>query len=224
MPADDGLDYQRIYEYRHQGVAQAKRQSVWNEIGAHVYAAMGRPRRVLDPAAGRGEFINAIGGADERWVVDAVDHGNEFLDAGVKVIVADIFDADLPDGYFDGIFVSNFLEHLESPEAIAAFLRKMLDVTAPGGRLAVLGPNFRYASREYFDCADHRLALTHVAVAEHLYASGWAVRSVAPRFIPYSFRSLLPASAALTRAYLKAPIAWRLLGKQFLVIAERPAA
>ena len=42
----------------------------------------------------------------------------------------------------------------------------------PGGTLAVLGPNFRYCHREYFDCADHNLALTHVAVAEHLHAPG----------------------------------------------------
>jgi len=41
------------------------------------------------------------------------------------------------------------------------------------------------------------------------------------RFLPYSFTGRLPASAGLTRAYLSMPFAWKLLGKQFLVIGER---
>ena len=41
------------------------------------------------------------------------------------------------------------------------------------------------------------------------------------RFLPYSFRSRLPANARTTRLYLSAPALWRVLGKQFLVIARR---
>jgi hypothetical protein len=91
-----------------------------------------------------------------------------------------------------------------------------------GGRVAVLGPNFRYCAREYFDCADHTLALTHVSVEEHLYAAGFEIERVIPRFLPYSFRSRFPQSPALVRAYLNTPLAWRFLGKQFLVIAVAP--
>jgi hypothetical protein len=75
--------------------------------------------------------------------------------------------------------------------------------------------------REYFDCADHVLALTHVAVAEHLHAAGFSVGAVVPRFLPYSFRGRLPASPVLTRAYLRHPVLWRLAGKQFLVTGTR---
>jgi len=57
----------------------------------------------------------------------------------------------------------------------------------PGGTLAILGPNFRYCPGRYFDCADHTLALTHVTVAEHMYAAGFEVAAVIPRFLPYSF-------------------------------------
>jgi hypothetical protein len=39
---------------------------------------------------------------------------------------------------------------------------------APGGTFAIMGPNFRYCSDEYFDCADHTLIFTHVATEEHL--------------------------------------------------------
>jgi SAM-dependent methyltransferase len=129
-------------------------------------------------------------------------------------------EAELPEAHFDGIFVSNFLEHLHDQEAIAAFLEKMHRAMEPGGRIAIMGPNFRYCASEYWDCADHYVALTHVAIAEHLYAAGFEPQRIVPRYLPYSFRGILPPSRTLTRLYLKTPPAWRLLGKQFLVIGR----
>ena len=91
-----------------------------------------------------------------------------------------IMDAELPAGHFDGVFVSNFLEHLYDQEAIAAFLEKMRDAMEPGGRIAIMGPNYRYCSKEYWDCADHYVALTHVAIDEHLYAAGFEIERIDP--------------------------------------------
>jgi hypothetical protein len=214
------LDYKRLYEYRFKDLDQGQRQRVWNEIAAHIYARMGRPVRVLDPAAGRCEFINAVP-APERWAVDAVDN-SEFRDPLVRGVASSIFDARLPTGCFDGVFVSNFLEHLASPAEVSDLLAQLKDSMAQEGRIAVLGPNFKYCYRDYFDCADHILALSHVAVAEHLHAAGFEVETVIARFLPFSFRGSLPPSPLLTRAYLRLPTLWRLLGKQFLVIAIRP--
>lgn len=214
-----GIDYQRLYEYRFRHVDQRKRQAVWHEISAYLYRRMGTPTKVLDPAAGRCEFINAVPAA-ERWAVDTVDH-NEFRHCDIKVIIDNIQDAELPLAYFDGVFVSNFLEHLPSQDAIGTVLAKLHATMEPGGTLAVLGPNFRYCAGEYFDCADHTLALTHVAIVEHLYAAGFEVTAVIPRFLPYSFRSRIPASPALARIYLRVPALWRVFGKQYLVLAAR---
>jgi SAM-dependent methyltransferase len=218
---NDGTDYQRLYEYRHRHVQQGSREAVWSEISPFVYELMGRPVRVLDPAAGRGEFISAIPAA-ERWMVDAVEYPEAHVDSGVKKLFGDIRQIELPRSYFDGIFISNLLEHFTTQEEIGRFLRRMLRSTEPGGRVAVLGPNFRYCAKQYFDFADHTLALTHLAIAEHLYATGFEVVRVIPRFLPYSFSGTLPPSRALTRAYLRLPLAWRLLGKQFLVIGRAP--
>lgn len=214
------IDYPRLYEFRFRGVDQQVKQSVWDEIAAHIYGAMGAPRRVLDPASGRGEFLNAIP-APERWAVDAVDQA-EFLAPEVQSLVSDIFEADLPEGYFDGVFASNLLEHFLSQEDVARFLVRMREVMAPGGTIAILGPNFKYCAKEYFDCADHTLALTHVSVEEHLYAAGFRIKAVHPRFLPFSFRGILPPSPMLTGIYLRNPWAWRILGKQFLILAEKP--
>jgi hypothetical protein len=95
---------------------------------------------------------------------------------------------------------------------------------APGGRIAVMGPNFRHTVREYFDFADHTVILTERAVAEHLHAAGFDVLRVHGRFLPYTFTGRLPSTPSLVRAYLRFPLAWQLFGKQFLVIAERPVS
>jgi len=219
-PETGQINYERLYNYRFRGVDQGQRQAVWAEIAAHVYRRMGAPSRVLDPAAGRCEFINAVP-ADERWVVDAVDYG-EFRDNGVKAIFGDILDVELPAAHFDGVFVSNFLEHLTSQDTIAIVLGKLCASMQSGGTIAVVGPNYRYCAAEYWDCADHNVALTHVSVAEHLHAAGFEVTAVVPRFLPYSFRGLLPPSRRLTKTYLQVPALWRLLGKQFLVLGVKP--
>jgi 2-polyprenyl-3-methyl-5-hydroxy-6-metoxy-1,4-benzoquinol methylase len=213
------MNHQRLYEYRFRDVAQTTRSQAWTEIAAHVYRELGRPQRTLDPAAGRGEFINAVP-SPERWAVDAVDYDEGTHDPGVNVVVSDIFEADLPQGYFDAVWVSNFLEHLPTQEAVATFLEKMRETLRSGGRIGVMGPNFRYCAKEYFDCADHTLIFTHIAIAEHLYAAGFEPIRIVPRFLPYSFRGRLPAGPRLIRRYLQTPQAWPLLGKQFLVIGQ----
>ena len=216
------MNFERLYAYRFRGIDQASRDAVWSEIAPFVWNAMGRPRRLLDPAAGRLEFM-AFAPADERWAVDHVRYEAAGEVPGLRFIEGDARTIELPPAHFDGIWISNFLEHLDSQEAVAAFLERMHAATAPGGRIAIMGPNIRYCADEYWDCADHTVALSHVAIAEHLYAAGFEPIRVEPRFLPYSFRGRLPASRRLTRTYLRLRLAWRLLGKQFLVVGERRA-
>jgi len=221
MEPPTAFDYGRLYEYRFRDVNQAQRQMVWNVISRHIHQAMGSPDIVLDPAAGRCEFLNAVP-ARERWGIDIAEH-SEFRDPAIKMIVGDALTVEIPSAYFGGVFVSNFLEHLPTQEHVARLLVRLRQSMRAGGSIAVLGPNFRYSVREYFDCADHTLALTHIAVAEHLYSAGFTVGEIRPKFLPYSFRSHLPASRSLTEAYLKFPPAWHLLGRQFLVLAQVPS-
>jgi predicted SAM-dependent methyltransferase len=122
------------------------------------------------------------------------------------------------------VFVSNFLEHLLSQEAVAEFLEKMHACMSPGGRIAIMGPNFRFCAAEYFDFADHTVILTERGVEEHMYAAGFEIVAVHPRFMPYTFTGRLPSHPSLVRAYLALPLAWRLFGKQFLVVGERARA
>jgi len=216
----DPLNYERLYSYRHRNVDQEARRGVWMEIAPHVHSLMGSPRSVLDPAAGWGEFIEAIDAA-ERVAVDEVDYEQVGSGSGVRRITSRIQDAELPLDHFEGVFVSNFLEHLPSQVEISEFLERMRQTMAPGGRIAIMGPNYRYCAREYWDFADHIVALTHRAIEEHLYTAGFEPERTIPQFLPYSFRGKLPPSRRLTRMYLRTPLAWRALGKQFLVIGRK---
>lgn len=216
-----GIDHERLYDFRFRRVGAQARRVVWAEIARYLYRRLGAPTRVLDAAAGHGEFIHAVPAA-ERWAVDLVAFPELLTDPGVVFVQGDLLDIELPDAAFDAVLVSNALEHFPSQDAVGTVLRRLRATLAPGGRIAVLGPNFRYCPRHYFDCADHTVALTHVSVSEHLYAAGFEIEAVVPRFLPYSFRGRLPTGRRMVRAYLGFPPAWRVLGKQLLVIGRAP--
>jgi hypothetical protein len=216
-----GIDYEQLYDFRFRRVSQSARVGVWREIAAQVYEWLGRPQRVLDVAAGHGEFITAID-APEKWAIDTVDFLGPLTD--VRRIIGDVREIELPDAHFDGVFVSNFLEHLDHADEIATLLCRLRGAMTIGGRIAILGPNFRYCAREYFDFADHKVALTHRSVEEHLHAAGFGVDRVVAQFLPYSFRGRLPTNPALVRAYVRFPMAWKVLGKQYLLLATKPTS
>src|SRR5437868_9436798 len=54
------LDYGRLYDFRFRDVDQSARRNVWTQIAPFIWNQMGRPERVLDPAGGFGEFVNAV--------------------------------------------------------------------------------------------------------------------------------------------------------------------
>ncbi len=218
------MNYGRIYQRRFEGIDKAAKEAVWKEISLWIYERMGKPRSVLDPAAGEMEFLRSIP-APERWGVDAMEPNASQRSAiskdGIRFIHGNIFDVDLPLDYFDAIFISNFLEHLRSPEEIDDLFTRLYRTLKKGGLVVIMGPNFKYCGADYFDCADHRLALTHLSVEELLFASEFQITDTFARFLPYSFRSRLPASPALVRLYLNLPMLWRFLGKQFLIFARK---
>ena len=94
----------------------------------------------------------------------------------------------------------------------------------PGGRLVIMGPNFRYCKSDYFDCIDHRLILTHRSVEELLHSEGFTLLETYPQYLPFSFRGRrYPYLGGLVSLYLRLPFVWKLMGKQFLIVCERPA-
>jgi hypothetical protein len=219
------LDLARIYSFRFRDVEPLRKMIVWRSltnwiqktwfVGANVY---------LDPACGTCDFLNEVS-APEKWGIDLEPQfSKKASDPKIKFIFGSNLEVDLPKNFFEAVFVSNFLEHLNSQDEVALFLNRMFDATAPKGRIAIMGPNFKYCSRNYFDFADHKVILTEKAVEEHLHGAGFNLVKTYPRFLPLTFkRSFLShfIHKYTINTYLKAPFLWGLFGKQFLVIAEK---
>nr|MBP7510663.1 class I SAM-dependent methyltransferase [Bacteroidia bacterium] len=158
----------------------------------------------------------------ESMAVDMGKHTKRAAQSDVKVVIGNNLDVTLPLKYFEGVYVSNFLEHLHSQEDVATFLERMFAILKPGGKIAIMGPNFKYCAANYFDFADHTVILTELGVAEHLYGAGFEVKEVHDRFLPLSFRGKIPVTDFLVKMYFKMPFAWRFMGKQFLLVAQKP--
>ena len=87
-----------------------------------------------------------------------------------------------------------------------------------------LGPDARYASGAYWDFFDHIVPLTARSLTEALELAGFERHEVIDRFLPFTLAGKRRRRAALIRAYLRLRPAWRLLGRQFLVVAASPRA
>jgi ubiquinone/menaquinone biosynthesis C-methylase UbiE len=120
------------------------------------------------------------------------------------------------------VFTSNFLEHLRDKSECDKVFSEVKRVLRPRGRFIVLGPNIKYAYREYWDYYDHYLPLSHLSLAEGLRQAGFIITTNISRFLPYTMANKVPTADFLIRAYVAMPMVWRLMGKQFLVIAEKP--
>ncbi len=217
---DQKLNLAKVYQFRFAGLAQEKKDATWALVTRWIESKLGNPRSVLDPAAGRGEFIISSQ-ATERWACDLSDQRTSWP-TGITTRFGDIYKVDLPEKHFDLIFVSNFLEHLATPDEIYRYLVQLRKSLKPGGKLAIMGPNFRYCAKEYYDFADHLLPLTHRTIEEHLAAADLQHQLTISRFLPLSFRSQRFSNLWLVKLYLAVPIFWRLFGRQFFIVATRP--
>ena len=66
------------------------------------------------------------------------------------------------------------------------------------------------------------LALTDTSLAEILRLHGFEIEKSIARFLPYTMVNQRAVPSATVSLYLKLPVAWRIFGKQFLIVARKP--
>lgn len=216
-------DLADLYRNRFDERFLPRKLEIWKVLcGDFFQRHVGAEDVVLDVACGYGEFINSIQ-AGKKIGVDLNPDTSAFLDGDVEhhAIPADTIDS-LGESVVDVVFTSNFLEHLPTKEALERFLEKVYRVLKPGGRYLILGPNLRYLPGKYWDYYDHHLGLTHLSLSEALELRGFVISKCLGKFLPYTTQGALPTHPWLVRLYLRFPVVWRLLGKQFFVIATKP--
>ena len=114
--------------------------------------------------------------------------------------------------------MSNYLEHLDSGDAVIEQLRVAATLLRPSGRVVILQPNIRLVGPRYWDFIDHRVPLTESSLLEAAELAGLRTVELITRFLPYSTKGRLPSHPLLVRAYLATRPAWWLLGRQTLYV------
>ncbi len=218
----DGELLAELYRRRFPPAELARMRAVWRVLVDDFFGPR-IPERgtVVDVGAGPCLFINEVKAA-RRIAVDANPTLAESAAPGVETVVdGDVDLPSIPDGTADTVFMSNFLEHLASPAEVLRVLSAARRILRPGGELLVLQPNFRLVPHRYFDFVDHVVVLTDRSLVEALEATGFTVRELRVRFLPFTSKSRLPKWPWAVALYLRLrPLQW-LLGGQTFVRARR---
>ncbi|WP_130619626.1 class I SAM-dependent methyltransferase [Dyella amyloliquefaciens] len=217
------MDLQTLYSQRFPEQNLAQKNAIWRVICKNFLSRYVRPTdTVVDVGAGYCEFINNIQCA-RKIAVDLNPDVSRFANADVEVINESCTAiSTLSAASVDVVFMSNFLEHLPNKQLILETFKEAHRILKPGGHIIVLQPNIRFVPGEYWDFFDHHTPLTDRSLCEALVLEQFTIKRAVAQFLPYTTKSVLPQAPWLVRLYLAVPLAWRLLGKQALVVGVKP--
>lgn len=207
------------FQYRDRYPFLRERQGVWREIARYVLRECPTTSTVVELGAGYCDFINAVD-APRRIAFDLNSDMAAHAAPGVDFRVADATELPgLADESVDLVFASNFLEHI--PRRVApTILDRVRRVLRPGGRFALIQPNFRFCAPRYFDDETHVAIYSDESLGALLLDSGYEIVRIEPRFLPFSMKSRLPKWPVLVRLYLNSPVRPR-AAQMFVVATPR---
>jgi SAM-dependent methyltransferase len=219
-----GQTVRRLYARRF-GSRVDYRDRVWQTLNQHFFSQwIPTGSAVLDLGCGYGEFVNNVQ-ARERFAMDLNPDAELRVRSDATVIIHDCSEPwPLDDQSLDVIFTSNFFEHLPDKQRLSLALAEAFRCLRPGGRLIAMGPNARLVPGQYWDFYDHHIPLTDLSLGEALVDSGFEISKSVAAFLPYTMSSGREYPMWVLRRYLSMPLAWRFVGKQFLIVVERPLA
>lgn len=193
------------------------RLKVWRAITEYLQPFIGRDKTVLDLGCGYGDFINQIQ-AKKKYGLDLGPDVKDHIGKDVQFINKPSTSLeDIGANTLDTVFSSNLLEHLDR-EVIDKTMQGVKRCMKNGGTLILVGPNFRYAYKSYFDDYTHKTIFTHVSLSDLMQEYGFKPIKIMPKFLPLTLKSRLPKSYYLTKLYLHSPI--KPMGGQMLLIFE----
>jgi SAM-dependent methyltransferase len=221
---DLNAELDRLYAARFHDDERESKARLWRVICRDFFARyVPKNGCVVDLGAGYCDFINNIS-ARQRIAVDLNPDTKRFAAPGVEVhqLPLERLTEAVDQGTVDLAFASNVFEHLRGPDALLKVLANVRSALRPGGRIMIMQPNVRLVGGAFWDFFDHTLPLSERGMTEALEVAGFRVVECRARFLPYTTKSRLPQWAFLVRLYLRFRPAQYLLGKQMLVVAERP--
>lgn len=219
----DGHELSELYKIRFDKEMLPRKDAIWKII-CHDYLQrfIAPTDTVVDIACGYGEFVNNIN-AGKKIAFDLNPDAKNFLQPEIEFhqCMATKLGT-IVNGYADVVFTSNFLEHLSNKKTLDEFLEQVMLALKPGGRYIILGPNLKYLPGAYWDFYDHHLGLTHLSLSEALRLAGFNVNVCIGKFLPYTTQGALPTHPWLVKLYIRIPLAWKIFGRQFFIVAQKP--
>jgi len=213
----------KLYENRFSRKELEQKNKIWIIICKYfLQKFINNNDIVLDIGVGHGEFINNIC-CRVKYAVDLNGKNLKFLSSDIKFFKSNASVLSfISDDSIDVVFLSNFSEHLKSKDEIIATFLEIKRILRPSGKLICLGPNIRYAYKEYWDFFDHHIPLSHIAMIEVLKALNFRIEKIIPKFLPYTSKSSIPKNSFLVWLYLKIPLAWQIFGRQMFIVGTKP--
>lgn len=214
-------NFSECYVNRFSQSERLNKNVMWKTLcSTYIQNYIGRTDTVMDIGAGYCEFINNIK-CGQRIAVDLNPDTRKTANRDVYVINKSIFD--IPTKYnhsINVVFLSNFLEHLNSKDEILNVLAKIYKLLKPSGKIILLQPNIDLVKEAYWDFIDHKVALNTKSITEALTVSGFKISTFIKKFLPYTTKnSLLPISPKLLKIYLTIPQIIRPFTGQSFVVA-----
>jgi ubiquinone/menaquinone biosynthesis C-methylase UbiE len=103
--------------------------------------------RVLDAGCGKGRFARIVKERNpgaEVWGLDISEEMLRFVPPEIRTRAGSMTELPFDDGYFDGAYATESLEHAVDVETAVA---EMCRVVKPGGRIAIIDKNVEHAGR-----------------------------------------------------------------------------
>jgi SAM-dependent methyltransferase len=210
-----------IYEKRFSGHEQY-RIKVWKILISKFFSKwINSDDHILDLGCGYGEFINHVNVA-VRHGMDLNPKTKVMLDDNVKFHQQDCSETwNITEDSLDLVFTSNFFEHLPNKESLNRTMTEIRRALKPGGRIIAMGPNISVLNGKYWDFWDHHVALSDASLSELFEIHSFTIDYSVSKFLPYNMVRVKQRPLFLLSLYLKLPLAWFFLGKQFLIVARK---
>ncbi len=197
-------DLETVYAHRFAGT-EAQRNEIWQVLTRRYFQRRVKPTNaVLDVGTGYCEFSDNIRAA-RKYGLDLNPITPLKAEPDAMVLSQDVTQPwAVAAGSVDVVFSSNFFEHLHTKVFFSRWDRNPLMFT----RI----------------CFNHDLPLSDHSVVEAVELAGLRKKHVVSRFLSFTMKGKIPPLPILVRLYLFLPVLWRVLGKQFLVVAASSTA
>jgi SAM-dependent methyltransferase len=200
------VDHAALYRHRFSEVERERKDAIWRVLCVNFFQKFVRADRdtVLDIACGLGEFSRHIK-AQRKIGIDLNTDSVKLLPKEVE------------------FHLTSAEEHMPHKAGVDKVLAEILRVLRPGGTYIALQPNYRFCYDVYWDFYDHHTALSDRSCAEAFAQAGFDIQLLIPKFLPFTTKTKLPTHPFFVRLYLAVPLAWKIMGKQFLIVGRKPA-